>query len=164
MPSSKLYCSYTAHGPECYKAYEAELQKNLLSHIVRRGKTIDESLRNITLKDGICFLANAWNALNESSIRSSFQKLFNKSSDWDNEDVIPLSELRLQLAEDAFNIQSIATLLQEVEPLQQISHSEIEQWIVEPMMTLLMLKKPVTWYSIRSKLHRRRLYQRSIFA
>lgn len=107
-------------------------KKSLLSHIVRRGKTIDESLRNINLKDAICFLANAWNTLNVSSIRSSFQKLFDKSSDWDNEDVIPLSELRLQLADDAFNIQSIATLLQEVEPLQQISHSEIEQWIVEP--------------------------------
>lgn len=40
--------------------------------------------------------------------------------------------LRLQPADDAFNIQSISTLLQEVEPMQQISHSEIEQWIVEP--------------------------------
>ncbi|XP_036319767.1 jerky protein homolog-like [Rhagoletis pomonella] len=107
---------------------------SLLSDIVRRGKTIDESLRNINLNHAICFLANAWNAVNVTSIQSSFQKLFEVTSEWDSEDVNPLSELRLQLVEDTSSIQAISNLLQEIEPLQQISDSEIEQWIAEPIL------------------------------
>lgn len=98
---------------------------SLLSDIVRRGKTIDESLRNINLKHAICFLANAWDAVNVTSIQSSFQKLFEVTAERDSEDVIPLSELRLQLVKDTSNIQAISNLLQEIKPLQQISDSEI---------------------------------------
>lgn len=58
----------------------------------------------------------------------------NVTSKWDNEDDIPLTELRLQLAEDISNIQAISSLLQKVEPLHQLFHSEIEQWIVEPTL------------------------------
>ncbi|XP_039956435.1 jerky protein homolog-like [Bactrocera tryoni] len=126
---------------------------SLLGHIVRRGKSVNETLKSISLKDAIYFLSKAWNALNVSSIPSSFQKLFDITTEWNNEDNIPLSELRLQLAENASKIHPISSLLQE--PLQKKSNSEIDQCIVEPilesmkftvlmMITLLRVKKQTT--------------------
>ncbi|CAD7011470.1 unnamed protein product [Ceratitis capitata] len=71
------------------------------------------------------YIANAWDVLNVPSIQSSLQQLFEKAYDWDTEDIVPPSELRLQINNNATNIQLIAKLLQE--PLEEIASSEIKQ-------------------------------------
>ncbi|CAD6997387.1 unnamed protein product [Ceratitis capitata] len=74
-------------------------------------------------------------------------RLFEKASDFDSENIIPLSELRLQIANNASNIQLIAKLPQQI----------LEEITTTPAKRKFVTNSFYNFYPIKAKKQPKRL-------
>lgn len=104
-------------------------RKHLLSTILLTKDNIQEGLKKLSLKDAVINLSSAWDKLNPAVIKKCWNNvLSNSNAAFDEEDDLPLSELRRKwkIEEDDTVVDAI-TLLKTIEP-QQYTAEDIDEW------------------------------------
>lgn len=122
-------------------------RKSLLVHILSFEESdISNTLKNINLKDAVFLLASSWDKVTSESIQKCWRKIFfypdddesatiESDSDYDSNDLIPLSLLKERMnecaSEDRREIAEISNMLRNVNiENNQLTESEISEWIV----------------------------------
>lgn len=79
-------------------------RKSLLAHILSNNEeNVVKLLKSINLKDAVCLLCNAWGKVSQEVLEKCWHKIMalvansNPDTEYDAEDLIPLSELRRNL-------------------------------------------------------------------
>lgn len=103
-------------------------RRNLLTQLLAKGTNISASLQNYTLRDAIANFIMAWNSLEQAVIQKCWHNILLVNEDDDEN--IPLSELRITLLNDeAYNVsKTVTNLLQHIEPSVVCQETDIEQW------------------------------------
>lgn len=115
-------------------------RKSLLVHVLSFEKSdISNTLKNMNLKDAVFLLASSWDKVTPDAIQKCWHKIFFYSdndasdSDWDSEDLVPLSLLnqrRESVSDGHSEIAEINNMLQNVTTENNyLTESEICEWI-----------------------------------
>lgn len=91
-------------------------RRNLLTQLLAKDTNISTSLQNYSLRDAVLNLIMAWNSLKPTVIEKCWHNIIPTKED--DEENIPLSELRLRLLSDETNNagRMVVNLLQHIEP------------------------------------------------
>lgn len=105
-------------------------RNKLLSHLVAQDNVdIDDYLKKHQISDAIVLLKQAWDELPQNVIEKSWHKIMNwDASQFDEEDDLPLSDLRQSNAEYIAAAQQTQILLSKIAPNDNINAEEIEAW------------------------------------
>lgn len=112
---------------------KANYKKSLLAHLVATcGNNMDLAIKALNLKHAVSFLANAWDSITETSVKNCWKILIQPRFDgWDSDDDLPLSAIRDDMQNHRTEMENMQTLLLEFSPTEQISTTEIVDWIGE---------------------------------
>lgn len=107
-------------------------RKSLLNHIIAQDDgDIMKLLKNFTLKDATHYLDQAWRSISKRNIQKSWSALWpDQTIEWEEEDELPLSDLRKRLQSDSVNtdLQAIKKSLHILEPRNNLTDKEITSW------------------------------------
>lgn len=107
-------------------------RKQLLTHILLEDdKNIAAVLKKFNLRDAVYFLDSAWKGIGEKNIKKSWSILWPElASQWNNEDLIPLSQLRQQIDSDSSlaDLNRIHAMIRIIDPNGDTSTYEINKW------------------------------------
>lgn len=108
-------------------------KKNLLTNLIgTKGTDLEKKLKDFNIRMAVTLLANAWDKVSAVAIKKCWNVLMSKNEQWTDEDDLPLSLLRDQIAEEQTSITpSISNLLQDILPDMNFTDSEIGEWIRE---------------------------------
>lgn len=106
-------------------------RKYLLSHILKENDAnIGSVLKSFNLRNAVSYLNIAWLDVTKNNINKSWSKLMPEicsGRGWEDEDDIPLSQLR-EKDSTCQDINSIHTTITTLNPSANLSSSEIDQW------------------------------------
>lgn len=107
-------------------------RKSLLMHIIsQEDGDIMKLLKSFSLKDAILYLDQAWRSISEKNIQRSWTPLWpDLALEWEEEDDLPLSDLRKQLQSDPVyaDLKAIKESLRTLEPTKDLTDEEITTW------------------------------------
>lgn len=110
-------------------------RRQLLEHLLELTENADlmSCLKKITIRDVIYFLSEAWNSVQESTIKKSWSKIlsFDCTSDDSESDNLPLSELLNR--DKAINNEcekKLMVLIQQLEGCENVTRENIQEWLM----------------------------------
>lgn len=105
-------------------------RNKLLSHLVAQDDVdVHEYLKQHKISDAIVLLKQAWDELSQSVVAKSWNKIMNwDSSQFDEEDDLPLSELVQQDCDYMEILQQTQMLLSKIAPNNSIAAGDIDEW------------------------------------
>lgn len=120
-------------------------RKSLLAHILSNNEeNVIKLLKSLNLKDAVCLLYNAWEKVSPEVLQKCWHKIMahvtnnnEPDSEYDAEDLIPLSQLRsnlLSLAEEITDVSGMLNILTE----QNLTNIEIRNWLENDENLLLL--------------------------
>lgn len=110
---------------------KTKYRKILTSEILGRGEDFHDSLKNVNIKDAMFWIAQAWDAVPESSIQKSWKMLHKESHIHDEED-LPLSELRERLRNIGNRIEQLGAIDDENAEFEFLKDEEIVEKVLNP--------------------------------
>nr|XP_022920131.1 tigger transposable element-derived protein 2-like [Onthophagus taurus] len=113
-------------------------RKSLLEHVLSiEEDDISKALKNISIKDAVFMLANAWDKLSANLIAKCWRNVFGQSDEEkDPDDDIPLSILKIKwmsvqkTEQGEQELKEIGAMLQQINNDHHPSQSEVNDWIV----------------------------------
>ena len=107
-------------------------RKQLLVHILSENdNNVAQILKNFNLRIAVEYLDNAWQTITEKNIQRSWSALWPQlTSQWDDEDMMPLQDLRLELLSGSVyaDLKSIRNIIGAISLNNEITEKEINEW------------------------------------
>lgn len=108
-------------------------RKSLLAHILsKEEEEVITCLKNLNLKDAVCFLANSWQKVSSEVIQKCWENILptesDSNTDCDSEDSIPLSRIRQTILQASEERTVMAEMLNRLCG-ENVSETDINQWI-----------------------------------
>ncbi|XP_030746168.1 jerky protein homolog-like [Sitophilus oryzae] len=110
-------------------------RKSLLAHILSSNEeNVVKLLKTINLKEAVCLLYNAWEKVSPEVLKKCWHKIMvhvsntNLDTEYDAEDLIPLSQLRLNLISLNEEVKDVSNMLNVLSE-QNLTDVEISNWI-----------------------------------
>jgi hypothetical protein len=107
-------------------------RKSLLAEIMSSDeKDVIKCLKNINIKDAVCFLYNAWQKVSAGVIKKCWKKILpyqgdnSQDEEYDSEDSMPLAELRQKLRSELEDVRNMFSSISE----EQLTEGEIDEGI-----------------------------------
>lgn len=105
-------------------------KRSLLAHVVG-SKDFEKAMKEVNLRHAVQFLYSGWKNLCPTKIAKCFRAIMPSSEEWDSEDNIPLSELRLQYQSSSSEMEILQSMLNIISPQEFFSNDEITDWVLD---------------------------------
>lgn len=107
-------------------------RKSLLAHILSSDENdVAKLLKQVTLKDAVYLLYNAWQKVSPQAIKKCWNKILlseQSASDYDDEDLIPLAQIKNNSSDVVDDVRTVTEMLNSLAN-ENMTETEVNSWI-----------------------------------